>query len=388
MSVEVRMVKDKADFRAFLEFPYQLYKDDPYYVPELPSLRRETFDRQKHPAWEYLTGELFAAYRGAECVGTISAHVNHRHNEFHGESMGFFGSFDCINDQSVANALFAAAEAYLRAQQVSAIQGPVTLTSNEMYGVLVDSFDQLPMVLMPYNYPYYRDLLENYGFRKVMRLDGWKMEMARARTVMYESDGITETKVLRVVRRNNERRNISTRSLDTRRKKAEFQTLKDIYNSAWEKNWGFVPLTERELDALEENLGLLLMPDYTFFASVKGQVAGFVLAIPNINEALHHVKPHPGLPEAWWLLKTLWHFKIRSKITSVRGILLGVKEEFRGIGVESALYLALAEALVKRQRYDWIEAGWVLETNLNSARILEHLEFENHRHHHIYQKDL
>ncbi|HLA44748.1 MAG TPA: hypothetical protein VJZ27_14990 [Aggregatilineales bacterium] len=386
MSVTIRKVENKVDFKAFFEFPWKLYQGYEHWIPELPSMRHETLDRKKHAAWEYMEGDYFVAWRNSEPVGTIAAFVNHRHNETHAENTGFFGFFECINDQEVANALFSMAESYLREKGVEALRGPANFSSNELYGLLVDSFDKDPMMLMPYNPAYYVTLIENAGFEKAMDLLSWRANFSTAYENVYEKNG-EDKRIVRTVRKNMQRRAITVRTLDTRNKKREFAALRDLYHQAWEKNWGFIPMTERELDGLVKNLGMLVMPEYTYFGYVKDELAGFMLLIPNFNQIFKHVDARPGIPEAWWLLKTLWHWKIRPKVDSLRVVLFGVKEEFRGLGVDAALNLALAEQMAKdRRNLAWAEASWILETNDNMNRLVERFGAEMHRRHRIYQK--
>jgi GNAT superfamily N-acetyltransferase len=383
MPVIVRKVESQQDLKTFFAFPWHHYRDNPHWIPELPTMRWNSLDKTKHAAWEYMTGEYFIAWQGDQAVGTIAAFVNHRHNEFHNENIGFFGFFECIDDQDAAAALFQAAEDYLRTQGVSAIRGPANFTSNEAYGLLVDGFDLDPVILMPYNPQYYIRLIENTGYEKAMELLSWRNDFKDAAANMKK-----EERLMGVMRKNAERRQITTRILDNKNKKRDFQIIRSIYESAWEKNWGFVPMTDRELDNMVKDLGFLVMPEYTIFAYVGDQPAGFLLCAPNFNEAIKHVHPRPGLPEPWWLLKTLWHWKIRPKITSMRVLLLGVKEEFRGIGVDATMFLALAEQMVRETRFEWADESWVLETNEDLNRLLERFGARIHRRHRIYQKSL
>lgn len=388
MAITVRKVEDKADFNAFFEFPWKLYKGHPHWVPELPSLRHETLDRGKHAAWEYMTGDYFVAWRGQEPVGTIAAFVNHRHNQIHNENIGFFGFFECIDDQAAADALFKTAEDYLRGLGVTAMRGPANFTSNEMYGLLVKNFELDPMILMPYNPEYYIRLIENAGYSKAMELLSWRGGKQEAREILYEADGVTPSRVLRAIQRNNERREITVRTINMKNKWQEFELLRSIYHDGWEKNWGFLPMTERELNELVKSLGILLMPRYTFFGYVKGEPAGMLLLIPNFNEIIKHVNPRPGVPEPWWLLKTLYHWKIRPKARTLRAILMGVRQDYRNLGVDAAMMLSFVQTLWQDDQFDWAEAGWVLENNIDTNRLLAHFGAIDHRDHRLYQKSL
>jgi hypothetical protein len=389
MTLQIRQVTTAAEMKAFIQFPWTLYKDFPHWIPELPSLRRDTLDKRKHAAWEYLEGEYFLAWRDGQVVGQIAAFVNQRHNQIYDETLGCFGFFECIHDHEVAQALFQTAETFLSAKGVSAIRGPLNFSVNDTIGVLTDSFDRDPMILMPYNPPYYIELIEAAGYHKEMNLYAWRNFFSKARQTIYEADGQTEQRVVKAARRAMQRAEITVRTLNPRQKQADFQILRQIYATAWEKNWASLPLTDRELDNLVRDLGFLLLPDYTFFAYVKDQPAGFMLLIPNFNEVLSLVRPHPRRPEAWWLVQLLWHWKIRPKIKSLRVILFGVKEEYRSLGVDAALNLALGEQMMREQRgFEWVEAGWVLETNENINRLMEHFGGQMHRQHRLYRKNL
>jgi len=388
MTVSVRKVENTTDFKLFFEFPWQHYKDHPHWIPELPAIRRAALDKKKHPAWQYMAGDYFLAWRDGQVVGQIAAFVNHRHNEFHDENVGFFGFFECIDDQATADALLNTAADYLRGMGVDAVRGPASFNSNEQWGLLVDSFDKDPMLLMPYNPAYYVRLIENAGFYKAMDLYSWRGDFPEARLNVYEKED-TEKRLVRAIRRGMERHGITVRNLDMRNKKRDFGIFRQLYDKAWEKNWGFIPMTDRELDNLINDLGFLVLPKYTWLAFVKGEPAGFLLLIPNFNEVMKHVKPHPGLPMIWWLLKSAWHWKLRPKITSLRVILLGVKEEFRGMGVDAAVLLALAEQMIADEhRYEWAEASWILENNEATNGLLEHFGSRMHRRHRLYEKAL
>lgn len=385
MTVTVRRVETKADFKVFFEFPWLLYKNDPNWVPELPSLRRDTLNKKKHAAWEYMEGDYFVAFRDGQPAATIAAFVNHRHNEVHGENIGFFGFFECLNDPEVASALFKTAESYLRDKKVEAVRGPASFTSNEIYGLLVENFDLPPTLLMPHNPSYYIQLIEGCGYEKVMDLYAW---IAHKSDFSQRNKEIIPERLLRVTRQNMTRRGITLRTFDMKNKKRDFQLLRQLYNEAWEKNWGFVPMTERELDNLVRDLGQLLDPEYAVLAYVRGELAGFLLGVPDFNQILKRVYPKPGVPEIWWLLKTLWYWKIRPKATGLRVPLMGVKEEFRGLGVEAAMFLETAEKILSMSPYTSVEGSWVLETNQPTNQLVAKMGLENYRRYRLYQKTL
>jgi GNAT superfamily N-acetyltransferase len=236
MSLVVRKVESKRDHDALVTFPWTLYRGNPYWVPTLLSMRREHLDQQKNPSWRHMAGDYFVAWRGGQPVGTIAAFVNHRHNDYHQENIGFFGLFDAIDDQDVANALLDTAAEYVRAMGCDAIRGPATFSTNDECALLIEGFDDPPLVMMPYNYPYYQRLIENApGFEKVMDLYSYKFTLEGLNRAEKKF-----AKLLRVTEQNNQRRGIVVKTLDLKNLKQEFWKLKQIYNKAWEKNWGFV----------------------------------------------------------------------------------------------------------------------------------------------------
>jgi len=377
-AVAVRPIQNQKEFQAFFEFPWHLYRDDPNWVPPLLSIRRELLDKNKNPAWEYMDGEYFAAWRGDEIVGTVVALINHRHNEFHNERVGWFGLFEVRNDQEAATALLNTAADWVKAQGYHLIRGP-QITTHEECGLLVHNFNR-PVVLMPYNYPYYQDLVETAGFTKAMDVHSIYVD----RELVAQAN--TNDRMARLVRRTMERSNITIRPIDTRRKKQEFQLFKELYNAAWDANWGFVPMTERELDALVESLGMFFDSRMAFFAMVDGEPAGFMLSLPDFNEVLQKAYPRPGEPELWTMVKAGWYWKVKNIIRGVRAPLMGVKAEFRNKGVDLVLLHKTLNALLALP-YDFLDAGWILETN-ELVKIGENLGGKVYKTHRFYEKHL
>lgn len=355
MAVQVRKVTTPQEEKAFFEFPWTLYKDDPNWIPPLLSMRKELLDKKHNPAWSYMEGDYFAAWRGDQIVGTITVFVNRRHNEYQNQNIAWFGTFESINDPEVGKALLDTAAQWAKERGYDAIRGPQSFTTHEECGLLVENFDS-PVILMPYNPPYYADFITAAGFEKSMDT----VSIYFDRQTMGKANAIE--RLGKLVPRAMERSNIVVRPLNPRRKKEEFRIFRDIYNAAWEKNWSFVPFTDKELDTLIASLGMFVEPQLAFFAEVDGEPAGFALAIPNLNEALEKAHPQPGVPEPWTLLKTAWHWKIRPSIEGVRLPLMGVKEQYRNRGVELAMFYHLLKAMLP-SKYQWLDAGWILEIN-------------------------
>ncbi len=377
--IEIRPIAKGAEFETFFRFPWRHYAADPNWAPPLVSMRRQLLDKSKHPAWKYMEGEFFAAWRAGEMLGTIAAFVNHEHNRYHSENIGFFGVFESVDETAVASALLEAAGEWLRARGLDAIRGPASFTTNEECGLLVDNFS-LPVILMPYNPPYYADLLESAGYEKVM--DTYCIYQDRA---TIEASG-SLARLERLVARAAQRSGISVRPMNGRDKKAEFERFQEIYNAAWEKNWGFIPMNDEELRALVADLGMLVEADLAFFAEIAGEPVGFALTIPNFNEALRRARPRPGMPEFITMAQVLWHWKIRKSIRGLRMPLMGVKSEHRNKGVELAMLLEMMKALLP-SRYDYLDSGWILETN-PLIKISLSLGGKIYKTHRFYEKSL
>jgi GNAT superfamily N-acetyltransferase len=381
VAVQVRKVESAADFRAFFTFPWTLYKHDPNWVPPLLSMRRSVFDKQHNPAWqEYLEGDYFCAWRGTELVGTIAAYINHRHNEFHNERIGWFGAFECIDDQAVADALLQTAEDWVRAKGYPTLRGPQTFTTHEAVGLLVENFSS-PLVEMPYNLPYYGALIEARGLHKVMDMYSFYLNQGQAK----------ETGLIARLDRLSggimKRSKITIRPADPKQMKREVNLIKEIYDTAWEKNWGFVPLTPKELEAFAESLGQLIDPRMLFFAECEGEMAGFIIAVPDMNQVIKRAYPQPGVPEIFTLAKILWHWKVRPIINGVRVPLMGVKPAFRGRGVDAVMYAYILRAIIECD-YFHSDAGWILETNQAMVSIANNFGSTIYKTYRMYEKAL
>jgi len=385
-ALDVRKVESKADAEAFLRFPWALYQGDPYWTPPLVAMQRVKLDRTKNPSWQYLEGDYFIAWRGEQPVGTIAAFINHRHNEFRREHIGFFGMFECRDDAEAAHALLATAAEYVRARGYGAIRGPASFHLDEECGLLIKGYDDPPVLLMPYNPPYYQRLLETApGFAKVMDIFSYRLTLDNWKT----SEKLEQT--LRVTRRNNERRGITVRQADPKNLTAALAILREIYASAWENNWGFVPPTDDELNKLFEDLKLFVDARLVFFAYVKDEPVAFLLALPDLNQALKAAYPRPGKPNLVSMAQVAWHWKIRPKIKRVRIALMGVREGHRGIGVEAAMFAEFYRAAPDISRETgWAEAdaGWVLETNEPMLRLVAAYGGDDYKHYRFYERPL
>src|SRR5690606_5052883 len=279
-AVTVRPVADRADLNRFIRFPWRIYANDPVWVPPLLSDLKTVLDRRRHPFHQHADVEYFLARRGDEVVGRIAAIVNHRHNEFHEERTGFFGFFECIDDADVAGALLETAEAWLRERGMERVYGPESFSTNEEsgLGLLVDGFDKPPVIMMAHTPPYYPKLVEGAGYVKAKDLLAYWLDDQRP-----------PERLVRGVERLRQAERVKLRTLNLKDFAGEVARIKDIYNSAWERNWGFVPMTDAEFDHLARQLRPVVNPRLCAIAEVDGEPVGFALALPELNHALKHV---------------------------------------------------------------------------------------------------
>ncbi len=377
-AVTVRKVDSPADFKAFFEFPWVLYKDDPNWVPPLVSMRRELLDRKKNPAWEYMEGDHFGAWRGDQLVGTITAFINHRHNDFNKEHIGWFGTFEVYDDQEAATALLDTAADWVRSRGYDAIRGPQSFTTHEETGLLINGFTR-PILLMPYNYPYYQQRVEAAGFTKQM--DTFSFSLSREDAL---KNGVFD-RLQRLTQAIMKRHHLTIRGFDTKNKKADFALIKELYNQAWEKNLGFTPMTDHELDAMIESLGQFMDPSLVFFCYADGDPAGFVLPVPDFNQVLLAAYPKPGTPEIVSLIKALYYWKLNPVIDWVRTPLFGVREAHRRKGVDAVLLFYGLEAIL-RHKILYSDSGWILEINDPVIHVLQSWGAEPYKTYRWYEK--
>jgi ribosomal protein S18 acetylase RimI-like enzyme len=368
--IQIKEISSVQDRNAFVEFPFTLYKDHPYWVGELKAETMHLLD-EKNPFWQHAKRALFMAYEGATPVGRIMALINRAHNEHHKENIGFFGFFDCINDTEISAALFQAAENWLKAQGAEKMRGPANPSSNHVYGLLVDGFDSMPAVMMPYNFAYYAELMEEAGLTKAKDL------LAFYRT---KDDRFSE-RFLKVCARCERAKGITLRRLNLHNIDDEAEIIRQIYNAAWAENWGFVPMSQKDMADTVKELKPFLRPEGTCIIEENGAAAGFYICIPNMNHVLKVL--NGSLKNPWRVLKALWTWK---HIKDARLIMLGVLPEFRKRGLD----LILIKHIVTHGVAVWdaAELSWVLEDNAGMIRGIEECGCHLYKRYRVYEKDL
>jgi hypothetical protein len=357
--IEIIEVENSRQLNEFIMFPFRLYKDEPNWVPPLISERKEFFDKNKNPFYRGARTKLFLAAKDGETVGRIATCVNFFHNEFHMEKVGFFGFFEAIDDFEVASKLFKVAMITLKSEGMEKMRGPMNFSTNHEIGFLIEGFDKPPTVMNPYNKPYLPKLAEKFGLKKVMDLHGY---------LVHKENPLSERQIA-LVKKIKERNKIKIRTVDLSRFDEEVKLINGIYNQAWEKNWGFVPMPEDEFYYMSRMLKDIIDPELALIAFVDNEPAGFSLAVPDINQVLIRMNGHL-FPTG--IFKFLWHTKIRRKITGFRMLTMGVIPRFQKRGIDNIFYVDTATRGIEKG-YEWAELSWILEINELMCRAAENM---------------
>lgn len=352
MSIVIKEATSKGDIKRFVTLPLKLYRGDPFYAPPLiGEMLRHLSER--NPFFKRAKVKHFIAFRDGEAVGRVSAIVNYGHLEFHRDSVGFFGLFECIDDKEVSKALFDSVRDFLREHNLKVMRGPMNLSTNEECGFLYEGFDSPSMIMIPYNPPYYNELAEHYGMRKAKDLYCYIAEVPTQLPNRIER-----------IANFAERQGIRARKVEMRNLREELYAFMEVYNQAWSENWGFVPITKDEVDYMARKLKPIAISDLVIVAEKDSKPVGFFGAIPDFNEVLRKLG---GRLTPLNLIKALY---LRRKIKSVRLLLFGVKREFRHKGVESVM---IREAFRGAAKYGFekCEFSWILEDNYDTINLTQ-----------------
>jgi len=369
-NLRVQAVRDASDFTRFIDLPYRLNRDDPNFVPLLKADTRLMFDRAKNPFFEHATIENFLAWRGNRVVGRITAIDNPAHNDFQHDRVGFYGFFECEDDVEAAQGLFAAAEAWLAPRGKDTLRGPMNFSTNDDCGSLIQGFDTPPTIMMPHNKPYHARLHEAAGFVKSKDLVAYWMDK-----------GGPPERLTRGVELIKKRKNIVTRTMDMKNFDREVDLIREIYNSAWERNWGFIPMTAKELEHMAKQLKPVVDPNLVIFAEVRGEPVAFALGLPDFNVALKHMG---GSLFPFGIFKM---FYWQRQIHHVRVLTLGIKPGYRTSGVDALLYFEMFRHGMARG-YHSGEFSWILEDNLAMRRPLDNMGAKVYKTYRIYDRPI
>jgi GNAT superfamily N-acetyltransferase len=373
--IEISEVSSPRERNAFIKFPWRIYVNDPAWVPPLIIERKAFLDRKRHPFYKHGDAALFLARKNGEIVGRIMASEDPNYNALHQSNVGCFGLFECINDRDVAAALFERAESWLRERRRTEIIGPIDYSTNYVCGLLIDGFQFPPTILTAHNPPYYRDLIESCGFTKAKDWYAW----------WFADPAKAVTQLRRLAARFKTRCPATIRSANLRNLRDESRRLRQIYNQAWEKNWGFVPFTQAEIEFMTSELKPLLVPEFAWIAEIANEPVGFTLCLPDINVVLRGLNGRLtrfGLPIG--LIKLLLY---KRRIQKGRLIALGVVEKYRRAGIAEMLVLrVMEETMVKRGITG--ELSMTLEDNFMINRFLEAIGAHRYKTYRIFTRTL
>ncbi len=370
--LEIKKVETPRDRMKFIKMPWPIYKNDPHWVPPIIADQKSFLDPRKGVFFEHGEAVLFLALRDGKPVGRISAQINHLHDKIYNDGKGFFGFFECENNQETANLLFKHAEDYLKSKGKTLSEGPMNFGIYDEIGVLIDGFDTDPYVLNVHNPPYYKSLIEGAGYSKSV---DW-----------YAYRGSTDQKVderlYRLKDRVMHQPGLTIRKINPKENfERDAAIVKHIFSEAWNKNWGHVPLTESEFNRMAKELTRLVIPDLSFIAEINGKAIGFALSIYDANVA---VKKINGRLFPFGFIKLLLNLK---KTDRFRHILMGILEEYRLRGIEIAFYVNIAE-WAHKLGFKEIEMSLIVENNEPMRKSLEHLPVHIYKTYRIFKKEL
>ncbi len=369
MNIEIIKVSSKKDLMRFIKSQWKIYDSDPTWVPPPIMDRKKLLSTKKNPFYKHAEIQLFLAKKNGEIVGRIAAIKNDLHNQHHNDKVGFFGFFESINDQEVADVLFDSAKQWLSQKGLDRMRGPANPSSNDEYGLLVDGFDDSPRILMTYNPKYYINLCENYGFVKAKDLNAFKLETDKV---------LASEKLKRVAEIAQQRAGLKITQLDMKNFNSELEKVKYVYNKAWAPNWGFVPMTDEEINAMAKDLKTIVEPSLVLFGEIDKKIIGFALVLLDYNSIFKEMN---GRLFPFGIIKLLTQ---KRKIKWSRIITLGIVPEYQKRGLDAVFYYEIVKRCAKLNIFLG-EASWVLEDNDMMNRGLEVLNAHPYKKYRIYE---
>jgi hypothetical protein len=369
-AIEICRVQSKRELMDFIRFPWKVYRENKHWVP--PLIREQKrFLGPANPFFQHAEAEYYLARRGGTTCGRISVSIDHRYVEYSGEKMGCFGFLEVLNDFEVASCLLDTAVDRLRQEGTEVMRGPFNFTSHHECGLLVDGFDKDPMVLMPYNLPYYAELLDKYGLKKTLDLHSY-----------YNDDIATGVSYIRRLAKKAEGNRVVARKIDLKDPKGEMERVKELYNNAFQKRgFCFVPLTDAEVEDIAAHLKNLIIDDLAYIGEIDGRPVGFMMFIPDYNVVFKKMNGKMG---PFQMLKFLWY---KNRIKRGRGFLGGVQLDHQGTGVLAAMAVKAYDSAIRRG-FKGAEFSWVAEDNIASRTMFEMFGAKIHKTHRVYEMPL
>ncbi|MFH2069992.1 MAG: GNAT family N-acetyltransferase [Elusimicrobiota bacterium] len=367
--IEIKRVETKTDLMEFISVPWTIYKNDPNWVPPLISEMKTILSEKKNPFWKHSEKTLFIALQDGKPVGRVAGVIDRNFVEFQNANTGFFAFFESVDDRETATALLDSAMEWLKGKGMESMIGPTAPSTNDEMGLLYEGYDSPPFLMMPYNPPYYHTLLKNYGMEKAKDLLAFFMdEQSAPRERLKRIVGAVQKHIPELV----------VRPVNMSDYKQETRRIREIYNSAWEKNWGFVPWTEEEFYSQCERMKSLILPETTLLAFVGDRPVGMLIGVPDYNEVLKKLNGRLGPLE---IVKFLWY---KRKIKTMRILIMGVIKEYRNRGIEGAMYQKIIENGF-RLGFRGGEFSWILEDNIMMCRAAEMLGGNVYKRYRVYE---
>lgn len=368
----IEQVSNKKDLDQFIRFPWKVYQGNRNWVPPLISEMKFILS-DENPFFRHAEAAYFLARRNGEAVGRIAAIVDRNHINIHNEQTGFFGFFECLADVSIAHSLLNVASGWLKERDIEIVRGPMNPSTNDECGFLLEGFDSPPMIMTTYTPAYYLDYMEQCGLRKAKDL------YAYLSVIKDVSAGDRLERLASVIKARVP--GLVVRPANMKHFQKELEAVKEIYNSAWSHNWGFVPMTDQEIESMAKRLKQLIVPELLIMVEVNGNPAAFFMAVPDYNQVLSKINGKLGPVE---IVKFLWYSR---KISDIRVLTMGVKDEFRKKGIEGLLYLESFKAAM-RKGYERAEMSWVLEDNELMKKGCEVMGGKLYKKYRIYEKKI
>lgn len=375
-NIQVREVESKTDWKAFLRFPWQIYKNDPYWVPPLLADQKKNLDTKKNPFFRHAFYKAWIVTLNGEIAGRILAYVDNAYCKQYNENAGFLGFFESRNNQEVADQLFHISIGWLKEQGMKKVYGPMNFSIANECGVLTSGFNYSPVVQMNHTPAFYNELFVNAGFSKAHDLYAYLMTEE-----MVNSNDAVMAKLKRISENTVKKEKIRIRLLNMNDYDNELLRINDLFNDFMKDTWGFVPSTIDEVKFSGDTLKTFADPEMVFFAEVDNKVVGCSLAIPDINEVLKRMN---GSLYPWGIFKFLWYKK---KVRSIRLLLLGVTEAYRNIGLDIIFYYYTISRGIERG-YNKCESSWISEDNTVLNSIMEKIGSKRYKTYRMYGKEI
>lgn len=374
-AIEIRPVNSKKMLERFIRVPWSIYRDDPNWVPPLLMERRDALS-QKQAFFEHARWQAWIAYRDGVAVGRISAQIDDLYLQQHNVRNGFFGLIEAVDDAEIFKALFASAENWLREAGMESVIGPFNLNINQEIGLLTEGFDTPPYIMTGHAPRYYAAAIEACGYQPVQNMLAYHLTAAT----------LTLPRVMQSLLKRNAKR-IGMRSLDRSNTEAELESMRQIFNDAWEHNWNFTPFTQKEFKAVGKELLMIVPRDFIKIATLDGEDVAFIVLLPNINEVIANLNGRL-LPFGW--AKLLWRLKVRFP-KSARVPLMGVKKQYQNTHFGPALAYLTIQGVIEaglEKGIEKVEMSWILEQNQGVRHIIESVGGEISKRYSMYEKAL